>query len=194
MCDFRCTNWRSAKLRRTASRGLGFFNKYPVFLTKISQKSTFDSGTLTNACTVNPHAFHKIFGSMIKSRFSLLFFIAICAIGCSGINLQEEGIPTRGAVLSKRLHERKLNNLYFITVSYFTQPGKENPGSKKDSLLIVDEIIDQIGKINLEIGEYYTKEIEVGPDVFRSLHPGDNVDLFYDKKNPYRVVLKEDAK
>lgn len=130
---------------------------------------------------------------MIKSRFFLLFFVGACTVGCSGPDLQETGIPTRGTVLSKRLHERKRNDLYFITVSYFTQPGKENPEpeKKKDSARTVEEIIDQIGKINLEIGEYYTKEIEVEPDVFQSLNTGDYVDLFYDKNNPNRVVLKE---
>jgi len=175
--------------------GFDFSTNTRYFSPKLNKKVHLTL-ELTNPRTVNLHAFHKIFRSMIKPRFFLLFFVAICAIGCSGINLQEEGIPTRGTVLSKRLHERKRDDLYFITVSYFTQPGKENPQpeTKKDSSRTVEEIIDQIGKINLEIGEYYTKEIEVEADVFQSLNPGDNVDLFYDKNNPYRVVLKEDNK
>jgi hypothetical protein len=130
---------------------------------------------------------------MLNARFFLLVLIAVYGFGCSGIDLQKDGIPTRGTILSKRMHDRKRNDLYFITVSYFTQPGKENPQPepKKDSNRTVEEIIDQIGKINLEIGEYYSTEIEVDASVYESLNEGDFVDLFYEKNNPNHVVLKE---
>lgn len=125
-------------------------------------------------------------------RFLLPIFLSIMIFSC-GPSLQDIGIPTEGTVLSKSKSDRLKNDNYYLNVAYFTQPDKENPAPKPkyDSPANIDQIIENIGNISMEIGDYTSGQITVTRSVYDSYKEGDHIQLLYEKGNPEHVVVKQ---
>ena len=115
-------------------------------------------------------------------------------ISCGHSNLQKEGIPTSGTVLSKKTVSTKHSFRYILEVSYFTQPDKENLSpEKKDTSKTpppADDLIDDTGKAHVHAGKYTSTEIYVNSAEFERYKEGDPIELVYDKKIPERAEVK----
>jgi len=123
--------------------------------------------------------------------YGLVVLLLVAAVSC-GPSLYETGIPTQGTVLAKSSIDRLKNtDNYYLTVSYFTQPDKENPQPKPkyDSPANIDQIIENIGNIKVNIGDYMSTQVTVTRSVYDSYQVGDQLPLLYEKGNPEHVVV-----
>lgn len=135
-----------------------------------------------------PHA-SLHFRNMTRILLAAVFTTVLYACGPS---LQEVGIPTQGTVIMKSKIDRLKKDNYYFMVGYFTQPNKEKPAPKPkhDSPKTIDEIIDNIGNIQVEIGDYMQEQVTVSRSIYDSYDEGDHIELLYEKGNPGNVVVK----
>lgn len=124
----------------------------------------------------------------MKNLFAVLAFI-IAMTSC-GPNLSETGIPTEATVISKRDIGTGKNQKCYITVSFFTQPDKENPKEEKpkDTNRTVDEIINDL-TIDVNMGDYTTAEIMVSKSSYSDYFEGQTLPVRYEKGNPANVII-----
>ena len=123
--------------------------------------------------------------------YGIILTLVNSTVSC-GPSLYEAGIPTQGTVLAKSSIDRLKNrDNYYLTVSYFTQPDKENPQPKPkcDSPANIDQIIENIGNIKVNIGDYMSTQVTVRRSVYDSYNVGDQLPLLYEKGNPEHVVV-----
>ena len=129
---------------------------------------------------------------MAHVRILLAFLISTTLFSC-GPSLYDVGIPANATVTSKSQIDRLKNDNYYMIVSFFTQPNKENPQPKPkyDSPANIDQIIENIGNINMEIGDYTSAQIILSRSVYDAYKLGDKIEVLYEKGNPEHAVVSK---
>jgi len=115
-----------------------------------------------------------------------------------------DGVETVGTI-QKLSHKRVFQriaapdyfrqNKYYISVTYFSQPAKEESNPKKK---VIEKDSTGTYKLNLGnpsaiIGEYYETELRVSSSFYNNHKVGDKVSILYLPDSPKEIMLKEDV-